>query len=111
MLRTVCADIVSIENGCSKKVHILFDSGAQRSYITEELQKSLNLKPLRVERIGLNDFGKEGGEIMNVDVVKLKVETVTDKIFMEALCIPTISARVSNQNSMFYLKITPIYKV
>ena len=103
LLQTACADIVSIENGCSKKVHILFDSGAQRSYITKELQKSLNLKPLRVERIVLNVFGKEGGEIMNVDVVKFKVETVTDKIFMEALCIPTISARLSNQNSQYVL--------
>ena len=35
---------------------------------------------------------------MNADVVKFKVETVTDKIFMEALCIPTISAQLSNQN-------------
>ena len=72
-------------------MHILFDRGAQRSYITTELQKSLNLKPLRVERIVLSVFGKEGGEIMNVDVLKGKVETVTDKIFMEALCIPTIN--------------------
>ena len=111
MLQTACADIVSIENGCSKKEHIFFDSGAQRFYMTKEVQKSLNLKPLRVERIVLNVFGKKDGEIMNVEVVKFKVETVTDKIFMEALCIPTISARVSNQNSMFYLKITPIYKV
>ena len=84
-------------------MHILFDSRAQRSYITTELQKSLNLKPLRVERIVLNVFGKEGGEIMNVDVVKFKLETVTDKIFMEALCIPTISARLSNQNSQYVL--------
>ena len=103
MLQTFCADIVSIENGCSKKVHILFDSGAQQSYITKELRKSLNLKPLSVERIVLNVFGKEGGEIMNVDVVKFKVEMVTDKIFKEALCIPTISARLSNQNSQYVL--------
>ena len=44
LLQTACADIVSIENGCSKKVHILFDSGAQRSYITKELQKKLEFK-------------------------------------------------------------------
>ena len=71
-MQTVCADIVSIDDGCSKKVHIHFDSGAQRSYITKELQKSLNLKPLIVERIVLNVHSKEGGEIMNVDVVKFK---------------------------------------
>ena len=39
---------------------------------------------------------------MNVDV-KFKVETVTDKFFIEALCIPTISARLSNQNSQYVL--------
>ena len=84
-------------------MHILFDSRAQRSYITTELQKSLNLKPLRVERIVLNVFGKEGGEIMNVHVLKIKVETVTDKIFMEALCIPIINFQLSNQNSQYFL--------
>ena len=98
MLQTACAVKVSIENGCSKKVHILFDSDAQRSYITKELQKSLNVKPLRVEIIVLNVFDK-GGEIMNVDVAKFNIETVTDKIIMEALCIPTISARLINQDS------------
>ena len=40
---------------------------------------------------------------MNVDVVEFKVETVTDKIFIEALCIPTISAGLSNQNSQYVL--------
>ena len=99
MLQTACAVKVSIENGCSKKVHTLFDSDAQRSYITNKLQKSLNVKPLRVEIIVLNVFGKEGGEIMNVDVAKFNIETVTDKIIMEALCIPTISARLINQDS------------
>ena len=31
----------------------------------------MNLKPLGVERIVLNVFGKEGGEIINVDVVTI----------------------------------------
>ena len=44
----------------------------------------MNLKLLRVERIVLNVFGKEDGEIMNVGVVKFKIKTVTDNLFMEA---------------------------
>ena len=112
LLQTACDGIVSTENGCNKKVHILFDSGAQRSYTTKELQKSLNLKSLRVERIVLNVFGKEDGEIMNVDVVKFKVETVADRIFMEALLFQQLAhGSVIKTVSMFYLKITPIYKV
>ena len=95
--------MVSIENGCGKKVHILFHSGAQWSYITKELHKKLDLKPLRVERIVLNIFGKKGGEIMNADAVKFKIETVADKIFMEALYVPTISAQPSDQNGQYVL--------
>ena len=114
MLQTACAGLVSIKNGCSEKLDTFFDSGAQTSYITRKLQKMLNLKPLGVERIVLMflvGLVRKVGEIMNVVVVKFKVDTVTDKIFMEALCIPTISARLSNQNSQYvYLKITPIYK-
>ena len=48
-------------------------------------------------------FGKEGGENMNVGIVKFKFETVTDEIFMEVLCIPTISAQLSNQNNQYVL--------
>ena len=44
LLHTACADTVSIDNGGSKKVHILFDSGAQRSYITKKLQKKAEFK-------------------------------------------------------------------
>ena len=106
MLQTACAGLVSIKNGCSEKLDTFFDSGAQTSYITKELQKMLNLKPLGVERIVLMflvGLVRKVGEIMNVVVVKFKVDTVTDKIFMEALCIPTISARLSNQNSQYVL--------
>ena len=73
------------------------------SNLTKELEKRLNLKPLRVERIVLNAFGKEGGKIMIVDKEKFKVKTVTDKIFMEAFCIPTTSVQVSNQNGQYAL--------
>ena len=61
------------------------------------------IKPLRAKRIVLDNFGNKGGKIMNLDVVKFKVETVADKIFMEALCIPTISAQFSYQKSWYVL--------
>ena len=63
----------------------------------------MTLKPLRVERIVSNVFGKEGGENMNVDVVKFKVETVRDNIFREGLCIPTTTTQLRNQNSRYVL--------
>ena len=63
----------------------------------------MNLKPLKVKEIVLKVFGEEGGETMDVDGVKFKVKTVKDKIIMEVLCIPRISAQVSTQNSQYVL--------
>ena len=71
--------------------------------LTVEIKTHIKMTIKQRLTIVLNVFGKEGGEIMNVHVLKIKVETVTDKIFMEALCIPTISARLSNQNSQYVL--------
>ena len=65
--------------------------------LKQETLKSLYIKIVRrIERIVLNIFDKEGGEIMNVDGVKFKVKTVTDKILMETLCILKSSAQLSS---------------
>ena len=62
MLQRACADIVLIENGCSKKVYILFDSGAQPSYITR-VTKKLEFKTTRVERIVLMFLVRKVGKL------------------------------------------------
>ena len=93
LFQRACADKVLNKNECSKKVHTLFDSGAQRSYITKELQKRLNLKLLTVESIVLRFLVRQIGGIMNINILKLKVKTVTDKSFMEALCIQKSTLR------------------
>ena len=40
-------------------MRILFDSGSQRSYISEPLKTNLNLQPSKKETINLNTFGIE----------------------------------------------------
>jgi len=56
-----CYTLASDDNSSrSINIRILFNTGSQRSYITESLAKRLNLKPLRKERIQLNTFGEPG---------------------------------------------------
>ena len=86
-------------------MNILWKKGLAKVILKQETLRSLYTRIIRrTERIVLNAFDKEGGEITNVDGVKFKVKTVTDKILMEALCIPKSSAQLSsNQNSQYVL--------
>ena len=72
LFQRACADKVLNKNECSKKVHTLFDSGAQRSYITKELQKRLNLKLLRVESIVLRFLVRKMGGNYEYKHTKIK---------------------------------------
>ena len=51
-------------------VQLLFDGGSQRSYISEDLRKKLNLPTLRKENIAINTFGNK--ENQSIDVVPVK---------------------------------------
>ena len=86
-------------------MNILWKKGLAKVILKQETLRSLYTRIIRrTERIVLNAFDKEGGEITNVDGVKFKVKTVTDKILMEALCIPKSSTQLSsNQNSQYVL--------
>ena len=101
-----------IKNDCCWNVHILFDSGAQRSYVTiQKVQTKLSLKPVRVEKIVYTFLIRMIGKLWMLDVVKSKIETITDKVFMEALRILIVLSLLIKTVSMFYLKIIPIYRV
>ena len=67
---------VSISGVNNKKqfdnVQLLFDSANQRSYISEELRKSLNLPILRKETIAINTFGNKEAQVKVIDVVPVR---------------------------------------
>ena len=56
----------------SALVHILFDSGSQMSYVTESIQRKLNL-PIKVKKLHLNTFGPTGYKTQSCSLVKLFV--------------------------------------
>ena len=80
----------------SQKSFILFDSGAQRSYITEILKSKLNLQVIRTECIAIELFGNTDTKLKNVDVVNLKVSGLKEPIFVEALVMPEICDSLTN---------------
>lgn len=69
LLQTARALAANESTGRSANVHILFDTGSQRSYVTDSLTNRLKLKPLGKERLHLNTFGDHSFRTKTCDVV------------------------------------------
>ena len=64
---------VSDINSCNiSNARILFDTGSQRNYITEELREKISLPTIREARIIRNTFGEEKSKACEVDAIQLK---------------------------------------
>ena len=75
LLQTARAQICNIETEETLTTRILFDTGSQRTYITENLRKLLKLKTLRTENVIINTFGKlHELKLETLDVVQAKVK-------------------------------------
>ena len=60
LLQTARAVAFNDDTGRTINVRVLFDTGSQRSYVTDTLVSRLNLKPLKKEKLQLNTFGEPG---------------------------------------------------
>ena len=67
-----------------RKSFILFDNGAQSSYITENLKEKLHLNVIPSESVAIKVFGQSKATIKDISVVRVKVLGLREAIFMEA---------------------------
>jgi len=54
-----------------RNVRLIFDSGSQRSYITNKLKEVLSLRPRHTESMMIRTFGTSKGERQLCDLVLL----------------------------------------
>ena len=98
VLQTAIAIATNEENTKSTKVCILFDSGSQRSYISDNLQSKLGLKTKCSETLHLNTFGEKSYRKQNCKVVSLQLRTRNNKcIKVSALSFPTICSPLTQR--------------
>ena len=100
LLQTAKCFISNLEEEKGGLTRLMFDSGSQRSYITEDLRKRLNLKTLRKEKIVIKTFGDFSSTLRELDVVQFRVKNRFNKsyVYVEALSVPTICSAVTKQN-------------
>ena len=76
LLQTARAECFNIEN-VERHINLrmTFDSGSQRSYITEHALKQLDLKPVGKHELRIDVFGDNKGRVQSCKVVKIGIET------------------------------------
>ena len=57
LLQTAFVEVKNLEHSKKDNVHILLDSGSQRTYISERLRKKLGLRTIRKETLKIKVFG------------------------------------------------------
>ena len=77
-----------------------FLTGSQRTYCTEALKDTLNLKPIRSELILMKRFATEEGVLKEIDVVQIYVKSKikSTNVYIEALSIPILCSSIQGQS-------------
>ena len=81
---------------------IVFDSGSQRSYISNKICEVLGLKVERKDRLVVKTFGAEEGRFQECGVVRLSIKTKAgSNVVLTLLAVPTICEPLVGQPLTF----------
>ncbi|XP_063404266.1 uncharacterized protein LOC134687739 [Mytilus trossulus] len=95
LMQTAQTTVSNIEVNETEVVRLLMDSGSQRTYITENLAKRLNLKKKATEEITLVTFGADKPKTFRKQKVSLKIK-LKDGVCMliDANVVPKITGSI-----------------
>ena len=98
MLQTATALATNEDGSKTAKVKILFDSGSQRSYITNSLKSRLNIKSKKTETLHLNTFGERSYRKQKCEVSPLLLRSnKNEDILISTLSFPVICSPLSTK--------------
>jgi hypothetical protein len=98
LLKTAIAKVSSDSE--ERKANILFDDGSQRTFITNDLVRQLQLKTFRQEKMCITHFGANNSDVTLFNIVKLKLHCDDGgKIEILAYVVPKISTPINNKLS------------
>ena len=81
-----------------QNVRLIFDSGSQKSYVTEELKRALNLPVIAKEKLIIKAFGDSSPKVRECEIVQIGIKCVHGvEVIMTAYAVPVICTPISNQ--------------
>ena len=93
---------------------MILDAGSQRSYICQKVQRDLNLKTIRTEKISIDSFGEQSTELKKYDLVAFNISTKStrDKVKVKALDVNRLCNRLKGYNiNLDPLKYPKLYQL
>ena len=99
-MQTARASALDVDNKNSCNTRILFDTGSQRSFITENVRKRLRLKTVHSEKSSISVFGdSKESRLENLDVVEFTIKHRAENSYsvVEALVYPLICSDIKGQ--------------
>lgn len=98
LMQTAKTDVRNTENSYKQTTRVLFDSGSQRTYISQGLAQRLKLKCEQEEEIKLVTFGSEKAKIVKTWSTRLNIKLKNGKYFcVMANIVPVISGSVQRR--------------
>ena len=95
LLKTALATVVSGSTRIS--ANILFDEGAQRSFICSELASKLRVVPDTTTQVALSSFGANSPSLQTLEVTTIQIQTLDgDRIPVSVLVVPQIATPLQN---------------
>ena len=95
ILKTVIATVSA--GGRHTKANILFDEGAQRSFVSQKLSTLLKLHPHNTENIRISGFGAESPSDQLLGTVNIYVQSLPgEQMPASALIVPYIATPLQN---------------
>ncbi|XP_053395800.1 uncharacterized protein LOC128555967 [Mercenaria mercenaria] len=95
LMQTAQTEICNEQNFVYERARLLFDSGSQRTYITERLATKLGLKPEDEQELKLVTFGSENTKVIKTKSAKISIK-LNNGSYMKitANVVPTISGTI-----------------
>ena len=97
LLKTAITPVWS-ENRCIITT-ILFDQGAQNSFITEDLARKLEIEPTAKIAMKISGFGGSESQVRYFNKAKIDIETDDEqKLEIEVIIVPKIAAPIQTKS-------------
>ena len=98
LLKTAVAPVIA--GNVKTQANILFDEGAQRSFISEEMASELQITPTSTADIAVASFGTTSSTPQKLGVATVSIETESGELIsVSVLIVPSIAAPIQNSVS------------